>query len=138
MAIDTNNPQDNWACFRSILGQLLENLEEQTELLKSLLEEGDHADHLDFIQQLQFDPAPQAVALLDDWEQRSDERKFQRQCRTEQFPNAIKPWTDDDDAELRALFKYGLNDAELAEFCGRTPEAIKKRRRRLGLMREAN
>lgn len=52
MATDTNNSQDNWAHFRSILGQLLDNLEEQTELLKSLLEQGDHADHLDFIRNM--------------------------------------------------------------------------------------
>jgi len=52
MPTDTRNPQDNWAHFRRLVEQQIRLTEAQLDLWQSILEEGDEADHIDFVQQL--------------------------------------------------------------------------------------
>lgn len=122
----TNNTPDNWACFRRILEQLLDTTETQAELLRSLLEEGDHADHLDFIEQLKFDDAPEAITLLEEWKPKR---------RKSDAPKANTHWSDEADNDLRTLFKYGMTDEQIGDLLGRTPHAIARRREVLRLIR---
>lgn len=53
-------------------------------------------------------------------------------CRQE-FPNAYSPWTNNDDAELLALWGEGATVEELAEHFQRKPGAIVSRIKKLGL-----
>ncbi len=53
-------------------------------------------------------------------------------CRQE-FPNAYNPWTDDDDAELIAMWGEGATVEELAGHFQRKPGAILSRIKKLGL-----
>jgi hypothetical protein len=47
-----------------------------------------------------------------------------------------KPWTENDDDELQFLFEEGNTIQEISDEIGRTPEAVDKRIRRLGLRRK--
>lgn len=49
----------------------------------------------------------------------------------EQYPNAYRPWTEDDDKKLTQLFKDGKNLKELTEEFGRHPGSIQKRLEKL-------
>lgn len=129
MATDTRNPQDNWATFRRILEQLIENIETQTELLKALLEEGDYADHLDFVQQLSADH----LAIVTDESDVVDAPKYQRVNGSAEKPNAWKRWSDEDNIELRALVKYGFTDRQIGELMGRSMQAVREARYKIGL-----
>lgn len=53
-------------------------------------------------------------------------------CRQE-FPNAYSPWTNNDDAELLALWGEGATVEELAEHFQRKPGAVVSRIKKLGL-----
>lgn len=53
-------------------------------------------------------------------------------CRQE-FPKAYSPWTNNDDAELLALWGEGATVEELAEHFQRKPGAIVSRIKKLGL-----
>lgn len=53
-------------------------------------------------------------------------------CRQE-FPNAYSPWTNNDDAELLAMWGRGATVEELAEHFQRKPGAIVSRIKKLGL-----
>lgn len=53
-------------------------------------------------------------------------------CRQE-FPNAYSPWTNNDDAELLAMWGGGATVEELAEHFQRKPGAIVSRIKKLGL-----
>lgn len=90
-----------------------------------MIDEGAEADHLDFIDQLQFDPEPPAITLVD--------KKPSR--RMAEARNRNRPWNSDDEQELRVLFKYGMTDAEIGEFVGRSIRAVENRRELLGLKR---
>jgi hypothetical protein len=52
----------------------------------------------------------------------------------ETHPNAGKPWSAEDDEELRRLFASGNQVADLALLFGRTPNGIRVRLERLGLI----
>ncbi len=52
----------------------------------------------------------------------------------EQYPNAGKPWRAQDDEELRRLFESGNSTADLALTFARTPNGIRVRLERLGLI----
>jgi hypothetical protein len=52
----------------------------------------------------------------------------------EKHPNAGKAWSDDDDEELRRLFTSGNAIDDLALLFGRTPNGIRLRLERLGLI----
>lgn len=124
-----NHTSDNWASFRRILEQLLNTTETQAELLKSLLEEGDDAHHLDFIQQLQFDEGPEAVAMLKTW--RNNPRRMVAAT------NRNRLWTEQEHNDLKVLFRYGLTDEAIGEFLGRSKDSVERRRGVLGLRRDA-
>lgn len=51
----------------------------------------------------------------------------------EKYPNAGKPWSAQDDEELRRLFASGNSIADLALTFSRTPNGVKLRLERLGL-----
>jgi hypothetical protein len=52
----------------------------------------------------------------------------------EKHPNAGKAWRGDDDEELRRLFTSGNAIDDLALLFGRTPNGIRVRLERLGLI----
>ena len=52
----------------------------------------------------------------------------------EKHPNAFRPWSGEDDAWLRDLFKQGQATAGLAKHFGRKPGAIRSRLLKLGLI----
>jgi hypothetical protein len=52
----------------------------------------------------------------------------------ETHPNAGKPWSNADDDELRRLFTSGNSIEDLALLFGRTPNGIRVRLERLGLI----
>jgi hypothetical protein len=51
----------------------------------------------------------------------------------EKYPNAGKPWSPQDDEELRRLFGSGNSMDDLALTFARTPKGIRVRLERLGL-----
>lgn len=51
----------------------------------------------------------------------------------EKYPNAGKPWSAQDDEELRRLFGSGNSIADLALTFARTPDGVRVRLERLGL-----
>lgn len=51
----------------------------------------------------------------------------------EKYPNAGKPWSTQDDEELRRLFGSGNSIDDLALTFARTPKGIRVRLERLGL-----
>lgn len=55
----------------------------------------------------------------------------------EEHPNAGKPWSAKDDEELRRLYGSGNAIADLAPLFARTPNSIRVRLVRLGLIAEA-
>jgi hypothetical protein len=55
----------------------------------------------------------------------------------EQHPNVGKAWSDDDDEELRRLFTSGNAVDDLALLFGRTPNGVRLRLERLGLIGRA-
>lgn len=52
----------------------------------------------------------------------------------ENYPNAFKLWTPEDDVKLASQFRQGLETVELAKLFQRQPGGIKRRLRRLGLI----
>lgn len=52
----------------------------------------------------------------------------------EKYPNAGKPWTAQDDEELRRLFGSGNAIEDLSLTFARTPNGIRERLQRLGLL----
>lgn len=52
----------------------------------------------------------------------------------EQYPNAGKPWSQQDDEELRRLFESGNAVSDLALTFARTPNGVRVRLERLGLV----
>jgi hypothetical protein len=52
----------------------------------------------------------------------------------ETYPNAFKPWTPEDDKNLIAKFKEGLEMVELAQVFQRGPGGIEARLRTLGVV----
>lgn len=52
----------------------------------------------------------------------------------EQYPNAGKPWSADDDEELRRLFTSGNSIDDLSLLFARTPNGVRVRLERLGLI----
>lgn len=52
----------------------------------------------------------------------------------ETHPNAGKPWSGSDDEELRRLFSSGNAVEDLALLFGRTPNGIRQRLERLGIL----
>jgi ATP-dependent DNA helicase RecQ len=52
----------------------------------------------------------------------------------EKYPNAGKPWSKQDDEELRKLFTDGDSVDDLASTLARTPKAVRLRLERLGLL----
>ena len=48
---------------------------------------------------------------------------------------ACRRWTDEDDRDLAEMWGSGWTDAECAGDLGRTPDAVRARRRALGLTR---
>lgn len=55
----------------------------------------------------------------------------------ETHPNAGKPWSNADDEELRRLFTSGNAVEDLALLFGRTPNGVRVRLERLGLLSPA-
>ena len=126
MPTDTRNPQDNWAHFRRLVEQQIKLTEAQLDLWQSILEEGDEADHIDFVQQLEFDATVTTLTVV-------AEAKQTR--RVIQATNRLRHWTEAEHDDLRAMFRYGLTDAQIAEFLGRSQDSIERRRGVLGLLR---
>lgn len=52
----------------------------------------------------------------------------------EKYPNAGKPWSTQDDEELRRLFTSGNSVDDLALTFARTPNGVRVRLERLGLI----
>lgn len=50
------------------------------------------------------------------------------------YPNAGKPWSAQDDEELRRLHGSGNSIADLATALSRTPNGVRQRLERLGLL----
>ena len=50
----------------------------------------------------------------------------------EKYPNAGKPWKEQDDEELRRLFESGSSVDDLALALARTPKAVRMRLEHLG------
>lgn len=44
-----------------------------------------------------------------------------------------KPWTDDDDAQVRRLVPTGITDTAIARAMGRNPSLVSAKRKALGL-----
>jgi len=136
----THNPQDNWTIFRDLLEQFLDTLETQTEIIKSMLKEGDHADHLDFVAEvisyepmnLQFDTSS-VIVCMDDLraeaiaETSMTKRAKQLRPSRDDFPNARKTWTTEEDNQLWAALLLGHNYQWIAHHLSRTPRAIQRR-----------
>jgi len=55
----------------------------------------------------------------------------------ERHPNAGKPWNAKDDEELRRLYTSGTALDDLSLFFGRTPNGVRVRLERLGLVEPA-
>jgi hypothetical protein len=67
--------------------------------------------------------------------QRSAERPAHPYAKVrEKHPNAGKAWSDADDEELRRLFSSGNAIDDLSLLFGRTPNGIRVRLERLGLI----
>ena len=66
--------------------------------------------------------------------QRSGERPHPYAKVREKHPNAGKAWSDADDEELRRLFSSGNAIDDLSLLFGRTPNGIRVRLERLGLI----
>jgi predicted Holliday junction resolvase-like endonuclease len=74
----------------------------------------------------------------DDDGNNDDDEKIDSQRETmiailEEYPNAYKPWTAQDDVMLREKFLSGVKVKELASVFERQPSAIKARLKKLGL-----
>jgi len=52
----------------------------------------------------------------------------------EKFPNAGKPWSSEDDEQLKKMFARDVPQKEIAEHFGRKPSAINARLRHHGLV----
>jgi hypothetical protein len=104
--------------------------------MKSMLEEGDHADHLDFValgisyEQL-FDTTSAATlhSLSDEADEKTSMTKRAKQLRPsrDDFPNARKTWTTEEDNQLWAALLLGHNYQWIAHHLSRTPRAIQRR-----------
>ena len=139
----THNFEDNWTTFRDLLEQLLDTLETQTEIIKSMLKEGDHADHLDFVaigisyEQL-FDTT--SAATLHSLSDEADEKtsmtkryKPREHAPSDKYPNARKAWNDDEHDVLRAAVRLGMPFTFVAERLGRTADAVRQEAHKQGL-----
>jgi hypothetical protein len=54
----------------------------------------------------------------------------------EKHPNAYRPWSKEEDEDLKERFLSGEQGKELAQVFGRKPNAIKMRLIKLGLIEE--
>lgn len=76
-----------------------------------------------------FDAAEEALRLNE-----SESDYHQRLAKIKaRYPRAYEKWTDDEDAELRAMFKNGANRSTAAAHFQRQPSAINSRLNKLGL-----
>jgi ATP-dependent DNA helicase PIF1 len=71
--------------------------------------------------------AEEPAKPADDKEARSIAWQQKLAKMRETYPNAFRPWADDDDTRLKALFDKGLSLAEITDALGRQPGSIKKR-----------
>jgi hypothetical protein len=157
MPTNTRNPQDNWPCFRHLLEQLLENLETQTDIVKSLLEEGDHADYLDFITAgdsihrpllLDFGTSNTSTFVVDGFTDaeadalneslqtlRDDTNENTSMANRsklvlpsrDEYPNQRKPWTRHDELDVICALYLGFDKHWIAEKLGRNSRAVQDR-----------
>ncbi len=77
-----------------------------------------------------FRAAEEALRLNEtdsDYQQRMSEIKAKH-------PRAYEKWSDEEDNELRTLFRRGVKSKEAAEHFGRQPSAITSRLSKLGLV----
>lgn len=51
----------------------------------------------------------------------------------QEHPNAYDPWTEEDDAQLRQMWKEGTSVADIAQHFGRKQSAIIVRMKKLGI-----
>ena len=56
----------------------------------------------------------------------------------EKFPNAYKPWPDNDDKKLKKMFIDGKKTPELAKYFQRRNGAIRARLKKLGLIKDSD
>tara|TARA_A100001015_G_C14915458_1_gene682154 strand:+ start:112 stop:564 length:453 start_codon:yes stop_codon:yes gene_type:complete len=56
----------------------------------------------------------------------------------EKFPNAYKPWPDNDDKKLKKMFMDGKKIPELAKYFQRRNGAIRARLKKLGLIKDSD
>ena len=142
----TDNPQDNWTTFRHLLEQLLDNVGVQAEIMKSLLEEGSMADHLDFVHEIndkhpklfniEFGTSSLMANLSDndDAETNMAKRyKPREHAPSDKYPNARKAWNDDEHDVLRAAVRLGMPFTFVAERLGRTVDAVRQEAYKQGL-----
>lgn len=72
-------------------------------------------------------------AALADFSQALSKRPGPYAAVREKYPNAGKPWSSQDDEELRRLFGSGNSLDDLALTLARTPNGVRQRLERLGL-----
>jgi hypothetical protein len=134
----SNLAKDNWPHFRHLLDQLLENLYNQTEIVRSMLEEGDHADYLDVVADvntvcrpmvLEFGTTtpsilhPSMQTLRDDANEKTTMAKRELPSRDE-VPNVRRQWTFDEQQAIRSALMLGFDSTWLATHLGRTRKGV--------------
>jgi len=77
-----------------------------------------------------FHAAEEALRLN---ESESDYHRRMAEIKSK-HPRAYEKWTDDEDDELRLLFRRGVSNSEAAKHFGRQPSAISSRLNKLGLI----
>lgn len=77
----------------------------------------------------QFADLPE-LTKLPEKQSRSDSWETRIESMREQYPNAYRSWTDQDDAELKLQFKTGARIKELTAIFGRHPGSIRSRLRK--------
>jgi len=128
---NTIDPPDNWTHFRHLLEQLLENVAVQAEIIKSLLEEGSMADHLDFVREIN-DTHRNVLPLDFGTTSNTVEQPPLAKERTrsvapiEKYPNRQRPWEEDDLKLLESALAWNLPYEQIAERLGRTTHAVQQ------------
>jgi hypothetical protein len=73
-------------------------------------------------------------AALEQYAQQRVKRPSPYAAAREKYPNAGKPWSTQDDEELRRLFASGNSIDDLALTFARTPNGVRLRLARLGVI----
>jgi hypothetical protein len=126
----SDHPPYNWPTQRHYLDQALKHLSAFTDNMRTFLELNDEAEAQELA--LSYDTTPVIVCmddLSDDTDDKTSMTKRAKQVRPsrDDFPNARKTWTTEEDNQLWAALLLGHNYQWIAHHLSRTPRAIQRR-----------